>query len=67
MSKKRGFNASDPTAWKAISWVDKHAAKKDIGPRAKAMREARARLQEQGFDVSEDSFGSRRKDGKNRL
>lgn len=56
MSKKRGFNASDPTAWKAISWVDKHAAKNDIGPRAKAIKEARARLQEQGFDVSEDQL-----------
>ena len=56
MSKKRGFNASDPTAWKAISWVDKIAAKKDIGPRAKAIREARARLQEQGFDVSVDQL-----------
>ena len=54
MARRRGFIGSDPTAWKAISWVDREAAKKDIKPRAEAIRKARERLQEQGFDVDPD-------------
>ena len=55
MSRKR-YIASDPTAWKAIGWADRAAAKKDIGEKAKAIREARARLQDQGFDCDPDKI-----------
>lgn len=61
MARKRGFIAADPTAWKAIGWADKELAKKDIRPKARAIKEARARLQEQGFDCDPDKIRTPKK------
>ena len=51
----RGFNRSDPTAWKAIAWVDREAAKKDIRPRAEAIRKAKERISENGARSGENT------------
>lgn len=45
MGRKHYIN-SDPTAWKAISWVDREAAKKDI--RAKAEKIKRSKIAVEG-------------------
>ena len=41
MARKRGFIASDPTAWTAIAWADKDAAKKDIRPKAERLKRSK--------------------------
>ena len=40
MSRKRYVN-SDPTAWKAIGWADREAAKKDIRPKAEKLKRSK--------------------------
>jgi hypothetical protein len=40
MGRKHYIN-SDPTAWKAISWVDREAAKKDIRPKAEKLKRSK--------------------------
>ena len=41
MARKRGFVASDPTAWTAIAWADRDAAKKDIRPKAEKLKRSK--------------------------
>ena len=41
MARKRGFNASDPTAQKAIRWADREAARKDIRPKAEKIKRSK--------------------------
>ena len=41
MVRRRGFIASDPTAWKAIAWADREAAKKDIRPKAEKLKRSK--------------------------
>ena len=38
---RRRFINSDPTAWTAIAWADREAAKKDIRTKAKRLKRAR--------------------------
>ena len=41
MARTRGFVASDPTAWTAIAWADRDAAKKDIRPKAEKLKRSK--------------------------
>lgn len=38
---RRNFINSDPTAWKAIGWADRAAAKQDISPKAEKLKRSK--------------------------